>query len=149
MFQLFLKYVPKVDKPAEEIAKLSKQEQSIVKQLQAAFSKKIEDIQKANLKSIIDSGVNVAFGTDAGNPGTLHASSFLGEIDEWKKANIINQKILKAATYGNAVALNLDDELGTLFAGKKANFVVLKENPYQEITTLTVPEMVVKRGNIL
>ena len=146
MFRIFLKYVPMVDKSAAEITELSEQEQSIVKQLQAVFSSNIEKIQKSNLKMIIDSGVNIALGTDAGNPGTLHASSMMGEIQVWQEAGISNKQILKAATFGNALALNLDEEIGVLLTGKHANFVVLNQNPYKDITILSNPLMTVKRG---
>lgn len=149
MFQIFLKYVPMVDKPEAEIAKLSAREQSIVKQLQAMFSTSIEEIQKANLKMMIDAGVNVAFGTDAGNPGTLHASSMMGEIIEWQKAGISNKQILKAITFGNAVALGLDEKVGSLLTGLQANFVVLSGNPYKDIRALEAPQMTVKNGNVL
>ena len=149
MLQIFWKYMPKVDEPAENIAKLTAKEQSIVKQLQAFFSTRYEDIQKVNLKQILDAGINVALGTDAGNPGTLHAASLFGEAKAWNEAGISNEQILKAITYGNAVALGLDNNLGNLLPGMYANFVVLKQNPYKTLDTLKKPIMTVKRGNII
>jgi len=146
MFQIFLQYMPRVDDSEEQLATLSAQGQSIVKQLRTMFSSKIRGIQKQNLKEIIASGINVAFGTDAGNPGTLHASSVYGEILAWRQAGITTKNILKAATFGNAKALHLDNQLGTLTTGKYANFVVLDQNPYQTVATLTRPLMTIKRG---
>jgi len=148
MFQMFLKYIPEVDSSADEIAKFSVQEQSIIKQLSAMFSSKTVNSQKNNLKKIIHSGVNIALGTDAGNPGTLHASSLVGEMALWQQAGISNKEILKAATFGNAQALNLTDTIGTLISGKDANFVVLDANPYKNLMTLSTPVMTVKRGKI-
>ena len=148
MFQVFLNYIPKVDSSEEEIAKLSAQDQSIIKQLRTMFSSKIENIQKNNLMKILQSGVNVAFGTDAGNPGTLHASSLVGEMYVWQQAGVSNKDILKAATFGNAQALNLTDTLGSLTSGKDANFVVLDANPYKNLTTLSAPAMTIKLGKI-
>jgi len=148
MFQIFLKYIPKVDSTEDELAQLSAQEQSIVKQLRSMFSSAIENSQKTNLAKIIHSGVNIAFGTDAGNPGTLHASSFIGEMKAWQQAGIANKDILRAATFGNAQALNLTDSLGTLTSGMHANFVVLDANPYKNLTTLSTPVMTIKRGKI-
>lgn len=148
MFQVFLNYIPKVDSSEAEIAKLSAQDQSIIKQLRTMFSSKIENIQKNNLMKILQSGVNVAFGTDAGNPGTLHASSLVGEMYVWQQAGVSNKDILKAATFGNAQALNLTDTLGSLTSGKDANFVVLDADPYKNLTTLSAPAMTVKLGKI-
>ena len=56
--------------------------------------------------------------------------------------------MLKAATFGNAQALNLTDTLGSLTSGKDANFVVLDANPYKNLTTLSAPVMTVKLGKI-
>ncbi|WP_019029023.1 amidohydrolase family protein [Colwellia piezophila] len=148
MFQMFLKYIPEVDSTADELAKFSAREQSIIKQLGTMFSSKSVNSQKNNLKKIIHSGVNVALGTDAGNPGTLHASSLVGEMIAWQQAGISNKDILKAATFGNAQALNLTDTIGTLISGKDANFVVLDANPYKNLTTLSTPVMTIKRGKI-
>lgn len=148
MFQMLLKYLPLVDSSDAEKAKLSPQEQAMVEQLGSMFSSKIVNIQKQNLKKILTSGVNVAFGTDAGNPGTLHASSLVGEMYAWQQAGISNKDILKAATFGNAQALNLTDTIGSLTSGKEANFVVLDANPYKSLTTLSTPAMTIKHGKI-
>ena len=146
MSQLLMKYVAKVDEPEANLAKLSHKDRSIVQQLRAIFSKTFDAIRKANLKRIVEAGVNVAVGTDAGNPGTLHASSMLGELLAWSQAGVSNKKILKAATFGNAVALNLDSQIGSLLSGMHANFVVLAQSPYENLFTLAKPEMTVKRG---
>lgn len=146
MFKIMLKYVPMVDKPEAQLAKLSEREQSIVSQLQTMFSQQTEQVQQQNLKLMQEAGVNIALGTDAGNPGTLHASSLLGEMLAWKSAGISNKNILKASTYGNAVALELDDSIGRLETGKQADFVVLEQNPYQQLSALESPFMTVKRG---
>ena len=149
IFKLLLTYVPKVDMSDAELATLSKRDQAIIKQLRNPFSSKNEQIQKQNLKKAIGSGVNVAFGTDAGNPGTLHAASVYGEFLAWQQAGISNQDILKAATYGNAKALQLESKFGVLAAGNYANFVVLDNNPYKALETLTKPVMTIKRGVII
>ncbi|MDA8621320.1 amidohydrolase family protein [Psychrosphaera sp.] len=149
MFQIFLKYMPRVDDSDAQLASLSQQEQSIVKQLRTLFSSKVMNIHKKNLKDMINADVNVAFGTDAGNPGTLHASSVYGEILAWQQAGISNKDILKAATFGNAKALNLQHDVGTITHGKYADFVVLNNNPYETLNTLVEPVMTVKRGVVI
>jgi len=149
MFKMLLQFVPRVDDTEEELASLSEQGRSIVKQLQGIFSSKIVTIQKNNLKKMVEAGVNVAFGTDAGNPGTLHATSVYGEFLAWQQAGISNKEILKAATFGNAKALNLDDHIGVISTGKYANFVVLDDNPYKKLNALKEPLITVKRGVLI
>ncbi|MBD1583171.1 amidohydrolase family protein [Pseudoalteromonas sp. S16_S37] len=149
MFQLLLQYMPLVDEPEEKIAKLGKQGQSIVAQLQTLFSSKLEELQKQNLKRALEAGINIAFGTDAGNPGTLHGVSIFGEAALWQKAGISNQHILKAMTYGNAIAFSVDGKLGTIQTGKQADFVVVEQNPYATLYTLQKPHLVVKHGAII
>jgi imidazolonepropionase-like amidohydrolase len=41
-----------------------------------AYVSKVDSIRKGNLKKLADGGVTIAAGTDAGNIGTQHASSF-------------------------------------------------------------------------
>jgi imidazolonepropionase-like amidohydrolase len=148
MFQMLLKFMPKVDSSEEEKAKLSTHEQDMLKMIGSMFSAKAVISQQNNLLKILQSGVNVAFGTDAGNPGTLHASSLIGEMYAWQQAGVSNKDILKAATFGNAQALNLTDTIGSLTSGKDANFVVLDANPYKNLTTLSTPAMTIKHGKI-
>jgi len=148
MFQILLKFVPMVDIADSELAKMTEREQSIIKQLRTMFSSNLQSVQKSNLQKMVNSGVNVAFGTDAGNPGTLHAVSLIGEIIEWQRAGVSNGDILKAMTYGNAVTLRLSERIGTIATGKHANFIVLDEDPVSNINTLEQPKMTVKRGVI-
>ena len=61
-------------------------------------------------------------------------------------AGVSNKAIITAATYGNALALNLENDIGSLLAGRYANFVVLDANPYDDLATLSRPKMTVKRG---
>ena len=43
----------------------------------------------------------------------------------------------------------MENEFGTLASGMSANFVVLDENPYLTLETLSHPVMTVKRGVIV
>ncbi|MUH71261.1 amidohydrolase family protein [Psychrosphaera haliotis] len=149
ILQLFNKYLPLVDNSEAEIAMLSEQEQSIIKQLKAVFSERYHLMQELNLNQVVSAGVNVSLGTDAGNIGTLHGSSLYGEIQAWKAAGISNKNIIKAVTLGNALAFNVAESIGSLTSGKNANFVVLDENPYKVLSTLRQPIQVYKHGALV
>lgn len=149
LYQIFRRYMPYVDAPAAKLAELSADEQGIVAQLSQVFSVKITQIQQQNLVQALQSGLNVAFGTDAGNPGTLHATSIREEMRAWQQAGASNAAILRAMTLGNALALKLDNKLGHISAGQQATFILLQENPLEENSLLSKPAMVVQRGHIL
>src|SRR5439155_27061520 len=52
----------------------------------------------ANLKRVRDAGIPVAFGTDAGNPLTLHGASVFMELEAMQAAGIRPVDLLRSAT---------------------------------------------------
>jgi len=149
LYQIFRRYMPYVDAPAAKLAGLSADEQHIVSQLSQVFSIKIAQIQQQNLQLALKAGLNVAFGTDAGNPGTLHATSIREEIRAWQQAGANQAQIWRAMTLGNAIALKLDSQQGRISAGQQATFILLQQNPLLDNYQFTTPLMVVQRGRIV
>ena len=85
-------------------------------------------IQARNLARLSAEGVTIAFGTDGGAGWSPHA-----EMEDMVRAGMTPADVLVAATQKSAALLELDD-LGTLKAGKSADFVVLEANPLDDIT---------------
>jgi imidazolonepropionase-like amidohydrolase len=54
--------------------------------------------------------------------------------------------VIRAATVNGAKILGRDRELGTISAGKLANFVVLKADPLMDVHNLRTVEIVIKHG---
>ncbi len=102
-----------------------------------------------NLKTLTDAGVVVSTGTDAGNIGTLHASSYYQELDEMKKSGLTNQQILKASTINGAKTLGKDKELGSIETGKIADLVLLNQNPIADLDALKDIHTVIKSGHLM
>jgi imidazolonepropionase-like amidohydrolase len=101
-------------------------------------------IQARNLKKISDAGVaRIGFGTDAGvSVGwTAHA-----ELADMVAAGMTPADVITAATKTSADLLGLD-KLGTLAAGKSADFIVLDANPLDDITNSRRIVAVYIRGN--
>ena len=85
-------------------------------------------IQARNLNRLSAEGVTIAFGTDGGAGWSPHA-----EMEDMVRTGMSPADVLVAATRNSAELLALDD-LGTLAAGKSADFVVLEANPLDDIT---------------
>ena len=108
----------------------------------------IRAISNYNVRELLRNNVVVATGTDAGNIGTLHATSFYDEISAMKKAGITNFEILKASTLSGAKVLSKEDIFGSVTEGKMADLVILNSNPLSDINALKDIEYVIKSGSI-
>ncbi len=99
-----------------------------------------------NLKKLSDAGVLIATGTDAGNIGTLHASSYLTELKAMQKAGMSNWQIIQASTINGAKVLGKEKEFGTISIGKKANLILLGNNPIENLDNIANISRVINRG---
>lgn len=102
-----------------------------------------------NLKKLADAGVTIATGTDAGNIGTLHASSYLDEILRMREAGLSNWQILEASTFGGAKVLGRQQLSGSISKGKKADLVLLDADPSANIENVTKISKVIHNGVVL
>lgn len=107
---------------------------------------KTDSISMANLKILSDAGVLIATGTDAGNIGTLHASSYLTELKAMQKSGMNNWKIIQASTINGAKVFDKENEFGSVTTGKKANLVLLDKNPIEDIENLTKINTIINKG---
>jgi imidazolonepropionase-like amidohydrolase len=89
--------------------------------------------------------VTIGFGTDAGvSVGwTAHA-----ELADMVTAGMTPAQVIVAATRTSAAILRLD-QLGTVAAGKSADFIVLDANPLDDITNTRRIDRVYLRGQAI
>ena len=98
------------------------------------------------MKKLFDAGVTIVTGTDAGNIGTQHASSYFAELQAMQRARLIPMEILQASTINPAKALGQEKEWGSIAPGKIANMVMLKRNPFDDLYNWRTIELVINKG---
>ena len=109
-------------------------------------NKKTDAISRANIKLLADAGVLLATGTDAGNIGTMHATSYVPELKAMQESGMNTWQILTASTLIPAKIVDKESEFGTVSIGKKANLVLLDANPIENIDNVTKINRVINNG---
>ena len=102
----------------------------------ADYFKDALPLAKENMVALNNAGVRVAMGTDSGPPARFQGYFEHMEMEMMQDAGMSAAEILRSATRYAAECMGIDDELGTLEEGKWADFVVVEENPFEDITNL-------------
>jgi imidazolonepropionase-like amidohydrolase len=99
-----------------------------------------------NMRRLHAAGAVIGCGTDSGGDPFAVFGRICDEIDYLLEAGLSTFEALCSATVVNARILGLEDRLGTIEAGKVADFVVLDGNPLADITSLQRVQRVVQEG---
>jgi imidazolonepropionase-like amidohydrolase len=78
----------------------------------------------------------VTAGSDSGFIYQLYGFAYIRELEMLREAGFHPLEVIRAATMHGAEALGLDKDLGTVEVGKLADFVILEENPLQNLKVL-------------
>jgi imidazolonepropionase-like amidohydrolase len=105
-----------------------------------------ERIAAANLKRLVDAGIPIATGTDAGNPLTLHGPAIYAEMDAMQAAGMRPMQVIVASTSTAARAALLDAVTGTLEKGKVADLLILTADPSQDVANFRRIRQVMRGG---
>ena len=105
-----------------------------------------DTVMASNLKKLIDGGVTIATGTDAGNIGTQHATSYYEELYTMQKAGLNNWQLLQASTINGAKAVGREMDWGSIATNKLANMVLLNANPLDSIANWKKLALIINRG---
>jgi len=117
-----------------------------ISRLRAKRTAQQDSNRLVNLKKLADGGVIIATGTDAGNIGTLHASSFFKEMRTMQQAGLSNWQIITASTLGGAKALGKETVFGSIRPGLSADMLILNADPVADLAGLQKLETVIQRG---
>ncbi len=81
-------------------------------------------------------GGRVTTGSDSGFIFQLYGFAYIRELELLRETGFHPLEVIRAATLNGAEALGLADKLGTVAIGKLADFVVVEENPLQNLKVL-------------
>ena len=105
-----------------------------------------DSIRRINLRKLSGGGVIIATGTDAGNIGTQHASSYYDELRAMKQSGMDNWQLLQASTINGAKSVGQELKFGSIKKGKLANMILLDKNPVDDINNLQAIDVVINKG---
>ena len=109
---------------------------------QAAHARLIDTVKL--LKDAVDAGLLVVAGTDKGVPGF----SLQRELELYVEGGMTPVQALQTATIMPALAMGLARDVGTIEGGKRADFVVLDENPLEKMSNIRTARMVSANGRL-
>ena len=95
------------------------------------------------VKLLYDNGIPIVAGTDNLAGFTLHL-----EMENYVKAGIPPNEVLKIATLGNATVLGRQSEIGSIEPGKRANLVLIDGDPTRNISDIRRVKWVLRDGVI-
>ncbi len=97
-------------------------------------------------RGLRDAGVPLLAGTDASVAFVLPGFSLHEELRLLHAAGLTPFEVLRAATADPARCLDRSDEFGTIEVGRRADLVLLDENPLERLGGLSDPAGVMVRG---
>lgn len=91
------------------------------------------EMAKRNLNTLVERGVRIAFGTDTGPPARFQGYFEHLELAQMAEAGLSPEQILASATRDAARCMKVAGELGTLEPGARADFLVLRKSPLEDV----------------
>jgi imidazolonepropionase-like amidohydrolase len=81
-------------------------------------------------------GGRVTAGSDSGFIYQLYGFAYIRELELLREAGFHPLEVIRSATLNGAEALGWDDKIGSVQVGKLADFVIVDENPLQNLKVL-------------
>ena len=101
------------------------------------------------IKAMNAAGIRIGAGTDTPIGVAIPGYSLHNELDMLVRAGLTPMEAIRAATITPAEFLGLEDEMGTIEVGKRADLVLLNANPLDDIKNTRRIETVVSKGAVV
>ncbi|MDX1389325.1 MAG: amidohydrolase family protein [Acidobacteriota bacterium] len=119
----------------------------------AAYSKEGRERDVEFVKSLVSAfhreGVTIVLGTDPASPAFTPGETMREELELLVESGLRPYDALRAATVAPSKMLGVSDELGTIEVGKRADVIVLAQNPLDDIGVVVKPLGVISEGRWL
>jgi imidazolonepropionase-like amidohydrolase len=104
----------------------------------------------SNLRNFVEQGGQVALGNDyGGGPSEFELGIPMYEIEQMSMAGMTPLQIIVASTKNAAIVSGIEDQVGTLEAGKIADVLVVSGDPLEDLENLTNLRLVIHNGTII
>lgn len=100
------------------------------------------------LPQAFERNIKIISGTDAGTPPT-DFQSLKRELLLFSKLGALNIQVIQTCTINAAMALGLENQIGSLEVGKVADIILLKSNPLEKISAINDIHSVISKGYIV
>lgn len=100
-------------------------------------------------KDCLEHGITLGMGTDSSCPFATQYNMWREVVYFKHNVGVSNAKALSIATLENARVVGVEDETGSVEAGKSADFIVMRKNPLEDLNALRDLDMVVARGHVI
>ena len=94
-------------------------------------------------------GIGILAGTDTPNPLMVPGYSLHDELDALEGAGLTPYQVIASATVKAAEYMGWEQEAGTVTAGKRADLVLVRGNPLDDLAALRRVEGLVLNGRYL
>ncbi|WDE04873.1 amidohydrolase family protein [Thalassomonas viridans] len=81
-------------------------------------------------------GGRVTTGSDAGYIFKIYGFGYVRELELLREAGFNALEVIRSATFNGAEALGMADDIGSIRVGKKADLVIVPDNPLRNFKTL-------------
>ena len=131
--------------PAHVVARLERGETGLPGMPTAEQTERFKALMRKNVTKLKAAGIRIALGGDTGIPTRFVGYNEHLELQALVDAGLTPLEALAAGTRVGAEVLGLRD-LGTLAPGKSADFLVLDENPVENIANTTKIAAIYRKG---
>jgi imidazolonepropionase-like amidohydrolase len=109
-------------------------------------AQRVIEMRDKLLKALFNGGARIALGSDAPQRFSVPGFSLVREMQAMVKAGLTPFQALQSGTLNAALYFNAEDEFGTVRVGRRADLILLDENPLNDVANVGRRAGVMLRG---